>query len=218
MTRYIIRANQLLFFIVVASISGAYTKLKFLLFEIRFGPGLKSNGVPRLELSLKSSFIIGKNLSLNNGRYYNTIGRQQKCCFSVGNHAVLKIGNHVGISCTTIVCKKKIEIEDHVHIGGNCEIYDTDFHDLNFRRRTFLPEDFSNIQPKPILIKKYAFIGAHTTILKGVVIGQGAVIGACSVVTKNIPPFEVWAGNPIKFIAKLTPGIPCYSNSEETYL
>jgi acetyltransferase-like isoleucine patch superfamily enzyme len=51
-----------------------------------------------------------------------------------------------------------------------------------------------------VIIEDNVFIGAHSTILKGVTIGKNSVIGACSVVTKNIPPNEIWAGNPAKFI------------------
>ena len=54
-----------------------------------------------------------------------------------------------------------------------------------------------------MIIEDNVFIGAHSTILKGVTIGQNSIIGACSVVTKNIPPNEIWAGNPAKFIKKL---------------
>lgn len=53
-----------------------------------------------------------------------------------------------------------------------------------------------------VVIKKKAYIGANTVICKPVTIGEGAVIGASSVVTKDIPPYEVWAGNPAKFIRK----------------
>lgn len=49
------------------------------------------------------------------------------------------------------------------------------------------------------------FIGAHSTILKGVHIGKHAVIGACSVVTKDIPADETWAGNPAVCIRKNNP-------------
>ena len=52
-------------------------------------------------------------------------------------------------------------------------------------------------------IKDNAFIGSHSTILKGVTIGENAVIGACSLVSKDIPANEIWAGNPIKFIKKI---------------
>lgn len=53
-----------------------------------------------------------------------------------------------------------------------------------------------------VVIKKRAYIGANTVICKPITIGEGAIIGASSVVTKDIPPFEIWAGNPAKFIRK----------------
>lgn len=59
------------------------------------------------------------------------------------------------------------------------------------------------IKSKPILIKEGAFIGAHSIVLKGVTIGKYSVIGAGSVITKDIPDNEVWAGNPARFIKKL---------------
>lgn len=59
------------------------------------------------------------------------------------------------------------------------------------------------IKSKPILIKEGAFIGAHAIVLKGVTIGKYSVIGAGSVITKDIPDNEVWAGNPARFIKKL---------------
>ena len=54
-----------------------------------------------------------------------------------------------------------------------------------------------------IHIKKGAYLGAHTIVCKPVTIGQGAVVGAGSVVTKDIPDYEVWAGNPAKFKKKI---------------
>lgn len=53
---------------------------------------------------------------------------------------------------------------------------------------------------KPIVIEDDVFIGAHSIILKGVNIGQGAIIAAGSVVTKSIPAYETWGGNPAKKI------------------
>ena len=53
-----------------------------------------------------------------------------------------------------------------------------------------------------VIIKKKAYIGANTVICKPVIIGEGAIVGASSVVTKDIPSYEVWAGNPARFIKK----------------
>ena len=60
--------------------------------------------------------------------------------------------------------------------------------------------DSANLQlvTKPIIIEKNVFIGARTMVLPGVTISEGAIIGAQSVVTNDIPPNEVFAGNPAK--------------------
>ena len=55
----------------------------------------------------------------------------------------------------------------------------------------------------PVEIGPRAFIGGHTIILKGVTIGEGAVIGAGTLVAKDVPPYEVWAGRPAKRIKQL---------------
>lgn len=56
---------------------------------------------------------------------------------------------------------------------------------------------------KPIVIEDDAWIGGNTTILPGVRVGHGAVVGAGSVVTKDVPPMTVYAGNPAKFIKNI---------------
>ena len=54
-----------------------------------------------------------------------------------------------------------------------------------------------------MVFKEHCFIGWNVTICKPVTIGRYSVVGAGSVVTKNIPDYEVWAGNPAKFIRKI---------------
>ncbi len=51
-------------------------------------------------------------------------------------------------------------------------------------------------------IKKRAYLGMNTIVVKPVTIGEGAIVGAGSVVTKDIPDWEIWAGNPARFIRK----------------
>jgi acetyltransferase-like isoleucine patch superfamily enzyme len=168
--------------------------------NVKTGKGMKAFGIPYVDVWVGSSFIIGDNFLMNSGKHFNAIGRQQSCCFVVQRNGVLRIGNNVGISDVAIVCYKSITIGDNVTIGGNVVIYDTDFHSLNKDHRKDMAVDIQNTKCAPVIIEREAFIGAHSTILKGVTIGEGAIVGAGSVVTKSIPKNEIWAGNPARFI------------------
>lgn len=159
--------------------------------------------MPIIEISKGGVFRIGKNFMMVNYAVSNLIGRHQKCTFYIGENATLQIGDNVGMSATSIVCMEKVLIGNNVRIGGNTVIYDTDFHSLNREQRVKMVEDRANTKHAKVLIEDGVFIGAHTTILKGVTIGENSILGACSVVTKSIPRNEIWGGNPAKFIRKL---------------
>lgn len=184
------------------------TRIYFRSNGVKLGKACLSNGMPELELSLTGQLTIGEGFQMQNGPHYNMIGRQQKCYLVVGKGAVLTIGDHVGLSGTAIVCHQKVSIGDHTLIGMNCVIYDTDFHDLNYRKRAMIPEDYSGVVTRPVTIGSHVFIGAHSTVLKGVTIGDRAIIGAGSVVTKNIPADEIWGGSPARFIGKAPENMP----------
>ena len=154
-----------------------------------------------LFLRCNGEFHIGQNLILNSNLRSNPIGGDESCKFIISKNAKLSIGNNVGISNSTIYCCKSIIIEDNVFIGGNTKIYDTDFHSLNFNKRISKNDD--DIQTAPVKICRNTFIGGHSIILKGVTIGEFSIIGAGSVVTKEVPPNQVWGGNPAKFIKEI---------------
>ena len=179
------------------------TWFKFKLNGVSFYNDFTANGRPIINISLKGSCAFGKKLTINNGKYYNMIGRQQRCYFVVGPNASLVIGDNVGISCSAIVCHDNIVIGNNVKIGGNVVIYDTDFHSLHSSKRNMMPEDMSGVITMPVIIGDDAFIGAHSIILKGVKIGEKSIVGAGSVVSKSIPAGETWAGNPAKFIKNI---------------
>lgn len=163
----------------------------------------KGNYKIRGKLFLRNSgrVIFGDNLLINSGLKYNPIGGQSFTSIVVEKTGFLEIKDNVGISNSSIFCSNKIIIENNVLIGGNCKIYDTDFHSIFIENRIKVPE--VGIKSSPLKICEGAFIGAGTTILKGVTVGKNAVIGASSVVSRNIPENEVWAGNPIKKIKKI---------------
>lgn len=149
----------------------------------------------------KGTISIGDNVRINSGEKYNPIGGMDHTLFSVRNGGKICIGKNVGISNSAIVARSEIIIEDDVRIGGNCKIYDNDFHSTDFNNR--INKNDPDIKTSPVKICKGAFIGAHTIVLKGVTIGPYSVVGAGSVITKSIPEGEVWAGNPAHFIRKV---------------
>jgi acetyltransferase-like isoleucine patch superfamily enzyme len=157
-------------------------------------------GVPHLTIVKKGHFFIGKHFEMINTTKGNPIGRTQRCSFFVDKGATIRIGDRVGISSAAFFAQTSIIIGNDVKIGGGVCIYDTDFHSVNPELRKDRVKDRQNQKMLPVEIKDNAFIGAHSTILKGSIIGKNSVIGACSVVTKSVPDNEIWAGNPAHFI------------------
>lgn len=91
-----------------------------------------------------------------------------------------------------------IEIGENTLIGANCQIMDSDFHDLNPNKRMD-----SKAQTAKVTIGKNVFLGSNIVILKGVQIGDNTVIANGSVVTKSIPANVIAAGVPAKVIRTL---------------
>ena len=175
-----------------------YNRLLFKYKRVQCGKGLQING--RVIIRGTGKIILGDNIKINSGLWYNPIGGDNKTIFFTKETGLIKVGNNVKMSNSAIVSADCIEIEDCVMLGGGCKIYDTDFHSLEFRER--MSEKDAGETKSRVKIKKGAFLGAHVIVLKGVTIGEKSIIGAGSVVTKNIPDNEIWAGNPARFIKK----------------
>lgn len=174
-----------------------FNYINFKIRRIEYGENLDIKGVVGLYRS--GRLMLGNNVKINSCRYANPLG--DKMVFEISKDAVVRIGNNVGISGTTIKAFCDITIEDEVLIGAGCLIMDTDSHPLEFDRRY---QKYDKMEfTKAIIIKRGAFIGARTIILKGVTIGEKSVIAAGSVVTKSIPDNELWGGSPAMFIKKL---------------
>jgi acetyltransferase-like isoleucine patch superfamily enzyme len=116
--------------------------------------------------------------------------------------AKLAIGNDCGFSGVSIYCTVSISIGNHLTCGGNVCVWDTDFHPLDHTLRRSGGGDVAS--KKPVSIGDDVFLGANVLVLKGVNIGDRAVVGAGSVVTRDVPPDEIWAGNPAKFVRRLS--------------
>jgi len=107
------------------------------------------------------------------------------------------IGRNCKISSHTFVCEG-VQIEDDVFVGHNV----TFINDLYPRSTTVegRMQTEADWRVVPTFIKKGASIGSSTTILAGVTIGEYAMVGAGSVVTKSVPPWTIAAGNPAKVL------------------
>lgn len=149
----------------------------------------------------KGVIEIGDNFTFSTGSNFNQLSRNIRGSIYVAENAVLKIGDNVGISSSCIWVTDSITIGDHVNIGADTLILDTDAHHLDWQERRNGGERSS----KPIIIEDDAFIGTRSIILKGVTIGARSIIGAGSVVAKSIPPDCVAAGNPCKIIRMNNP-------------
>ncbi len=148
-----------------------------------------------------------------------------KIYLSTGKHCVLagtyifetglghiRIGDRVHIGGSTFISINSIEIGNDVTIAWDCLFYDHNSHSTDWEERKRDTEqeyqdlmsgtdpiknkDWSVVKSAPIKICDKAWIGTGCKILKGVTIGEGAVVGAGSVVTKDVPPWTVVGGNP----------------------
>lgn len=124
----------------------------------------------------------------------------------------VKIGNNVFIGGGTIIDSAcRIDIEDDVLISYQCIIQDSDNHNSAYSLRKNDNRDWKKnkyhnweITPKkPVKLSKGSWLGARAIILKGVTIGEGSIVGAGSVVTKDVPDWTIVGGNPAKIIREI---------------
>jgi len=167
-----------------------------------------------------SNFILSS-LSKNSEDKVLYVGNDTilDCKIAVSEKGKFIVGNNCWIGCSNFNIINKIEIKDNVFISYDCNFMDHDSHSLDFlnRQQDILQQlnDYRNglyvlenknwevVNSKPIKVCSNAWIGMNCIILKGVTIGEGAVVAAGSVVTKDVPAWTVVGGNPAKFIKKI---------------
>lgn len=111
------------------------------------------------------------------------------------------IGKHVKISSHSFVCEG-VTIEDNVFIGHGVMFINDKYPRSTSPTGALQTED--DWQVVPTVIKAGASIGSNATILCGITVGEQAIVGAGSVVTRDVPPFTVVAGNPARVLRKIS--------------
>ncbi len=126
--------------------------------------------------------------------------------------AVIRVGARSFIGKGLLVAAESIEIGDDVLLSWGVTIVDHQSHALDFADRAgdvtgWLTgdKDWSKVAIAPVLVGNKVWVGFGVSILPGVTVGEGAVVGAASVVTRDVEPWTVVAGNPAKVIRELEP-------------
>jgi acetyltransferase-like isoleucine patch superfamily enzyme len=161
------------------------------------GQSVQVIGFPSIKKHSSARIVLADSVSVVSSRWANRLSPGCPSSLVADRpEAILEIRKGAGISNTVVWASKEIIIGEGTMIGSGSMIVDHDFHEI--------PLGSDNVdEPMPIHIGKMVFIGARSIILKGVTIGDGTVIGAGSVVVKDIPAGVLAGGNPCKVIKKL---------------
>jgi len=126
----------------------------------------------------------------------------------------ITIGSRSFIGRSHLVCYRSLQIGDDVIMSWGITIVDHDSHNLSWEKRRDDVvnwgrgrKNWEHVAHAPVVLKDKAWIGFNASILKGVTIGEGAVVGACSVVTRDIPPYALAVGNPARVVRSLAPAM-----------
>jgi acetyltransferase-like isoleucine patch superfamily enzyme len=182
----------------VSRMSSNLPKLWLKINKVTYGKKLHLGGWPVIFRFPSAQITIGDRCTINSNFLSNLLGLYQRTIIVARGEGQIRIGNHVGISGSTIYARQQIEIGDDTVIGANCKIMDNDFHPLDAEDRR--NDRYDLLTCKPVIIGNDVFVGCNCIILKGTSLGDRCVVGAGSVVHGTFPPDSVIAGNPARVI------------------
>lgn len=158
-------------------------------------------GLPIIQKHKNSRIIIDKGVTLVSSSHGNVAGINHPVIL-----ATLAEGANIhldgcGISGSSICAVKSIKIGKNSGLGANASVYDTDFHVINSSRKN--QKSIRDAKAKPVEIGENVWVAANSLILKGVTIGDNAVVGAGSIVRHSIPENTLVIGNPARELHKI---------------
>ena len=174
--------------------STIWLKVRAVWWGVKLGEQCKAQGRVYFKRRQNSSIIIGKGCCFSSRSTSNAMGLYCPCMFTTREKgAEIRIGDNCGFSGVRIRADLNVIIGNNVRCGANVLISDTDAH----------TEDPRAGKNAPVVIEDNVWVGMNVMVLKGVHIGKNSVIGAGSVVTRDIPANVVAAGVPCKVIKEL---------------
>ncbi len=177
----------------------------------------------RSKKSYEKNSVVGKNTKFTiNGKCTNYSGNPQRIKIGddsliMGNMCVspngsIEIGDHFYLGHRSVIgSETSIKIGRCVIISNDVRIYDNNNHPTSPKARENMSlNGFSNDNwawhhsvSAPVVIEDNVWIGQYSTILKGVTIGKGSIVATRAVVTKDVPPYTIVAGNPAKVVKQI---------------
>jgi acetyltransferase-like isoleucine patch superfamily enzyme len=165
---------------------------------VELGPRALFNGRPYVVRHAGSRIQLGEQVCFNSSLRSNPLGNARPVTLrTLRPGAEIILDRFVGVSGCAICAAASIRIGEGTFVGADAMIFDNDFHspEGEFRWGNAAPDN-----PKPIVVGRGVFIGARALVLKGVTIGDRAVIGAGAVVTKDVPARHMAVGNPARVL------------------
>jgi acetyltransferase-like isoleucine patch superfamily enzyme len=149
--------------------------------------GVRHRGLPYIHGRLPRVSARGE---VRVGRRFKVDGLQAKADFGAGPHGRLIVGDDVFFNRgATVYAAEHVEIGDHTRIADHATVHDTNFHAV---------EEGDPVRPAAVRIGRNVWIGRNAVVLPGVTIGDHAVVAAGSIVTRDVPPRSLVAGNPAR--------------------
>lgn len=177
----------------------AHSHLRLAKQGVKIGEKASFHGVPIIFRHEGSTITIGDRVGVCSDPRHTALGVARPVILRTLRHgASISIGSDTGLSGTTICSAVSVRIGERCLVGADVMITDTDFHQISPSGRRYASE--KNARAQPVSIGDDVFVGARTIILPGVTIGEGSVVGAGSVVTRDIPAFSICAGNPARIV------------------
>lgn len=121
------------------------------------------------------------------------------CILSAGDGGI-SIGRNVHVACyTSLIGRGAITLGDFANLSSRVAIYSSsdDYSGATMTNPT-VPEEFTGVQHAPVTVGRHVIIGSGSIVLPGVTLGEGAAVGALSLVTKDVPAWTIVAGNPLR--------------------